>query len=106
MSLRLTVSSVDMAFNEEQLQFLEAGGVSSALDLRLSVTSEEAPNFSKEAFLLVFSPLELTFPPGRDDVPSQGGEDDTSCCFRYLPCPGWTVSTRLSLFTYYWPAVL
>ena len=67
--------------------------MSSASDLRLSVTSEEAPNFSKETFLLVFSPFRLTFPPGRDDVPSQGGEEDTSCCFRYLSCPGWSVST-------------
>jgi hypothetical protein len=44
----------------------------------------------------------------RRHAPSMMQEDDTSCCFRYLPssCPGWTVSTRLSLFTYYWPAVL
>ena len=67
--------------------------MSSARSLCLSVTPGEAPDISKEAFLLVFSPLQLTFPPGRDDVPSQGGEDDTSCCFRYLPCPGWSVST-------------
>ena len=40
---------------------LEAGGMSSASDLRLSVTSEEAPDFSKEALLLLFSPICLTF---------------------------------------------
>jgi hypothetical protein len=44
---------------------LEAGGVSSALDLRLSVTSEEAPSFSKEEFLLPSSPLDLTSLPSR-----------------------------------------
>ena len=49
--------------------------MSSARDLCLSVTSEEAPSFSKEAFLLPLSPLHLT---GRDDVPSQGGEEDTN----------------------------
>ncbi len=33
----------------------------SARDLCLSVTSEEAPSFSKEALLLRFSPFCLTF---------------------------------------------
>jgi hypothetical protein len=39
--------------------------MSSVRDLRLSVTSEEAPDISKEAFLLLFSPLHLTFLPSR-----------------------------------------
>jgi hypothetical protein len=39
--------------------------MSSARDLGLSVTSEEALDISKEALLLLLSPLHLTFLPSR-----------------------------------------
>ena len=55
-----------------------APGVWCYTDFDLSVVPEEAPDFSKEAVLLLFSSLHLTPPPGRDDVPSQGGEEDTN----------------------------